>query len=166
MFMRCDNLNSYQHSHFATVDGRVAGLTYAFHQRQKVALGKKSDALMLRYAGFALPRMLLLGFRLHSLTSFMDAVPPDVYYLQGLAVYPQYRGQGIGKMLLEKSEQLACAATARSLELDVETDNYGAIRVYEKAGMYIKASSAEVWFRNQNRHIKLHRMAKALASDP
>jgi ribosomal protein S18 acetylase RimI-like enzyme len=51
-----------------------------------------------------------------------------------MAVLPKYRGQGIGRRLLD-----ACLAKAKSkgitrVELEVRIDNSQAIKLYEKAG--------------------------------
>jgi ribosomal protein S18 acetylase RimI-like enzyme len=106
--------------------------------------------------------LLLTGFKLKPLLDFMDAIPMDAFYLQGVAVYPQFRGQRIRKQLLAKGEELAYAEHARTLELDVEADNEIAISAYHGHGMRVASSSPELYFRNQRRCIVLHRMAKTL----
>jgi ribosomal protein S18 acetylase RimI-like enzyme len=56
------------------------------------------------------------------------------YFLSNLAVYQEYRGQGVGTGLLEKAEEEAKAMGLEKLSLYVEVDNPGAIRLYEKYG--------------------------------
>jgi ribosomal-protein-alanine acetyltransferase len=54
--------------------------------------------------------------------------------LHSLAVDPQAEGQGVGSRLLAAAETAALARGAKSLRLEVRTDNAAAIRLYERAG--------------------------------
>ncbi len=51
-----------------------------------------------------------------------------------LAGYPQYRGLGIGTMLLAFAEEQARATSSKGMSLIVESDNDGARRLYERTG--------------------------------
>jgi ribosomal protein S18 acetylase RimI-like enzyme len=163
LFLRDDNLFGHAFAHFATIDGQIAGLLYALSQEQKAVLDSKTSLVMLRSLGLMFLRTLWVQSRLHPLFSFMDALPIHAYYIQCLAVYPEFRGHGISKRLLEKADELARQAHCKTLELDTETTNTVAINAYKKHGMEIAASSPTVYSRIQKREIGLYRMVKTLA---
>lgn len=52
----------------------------------------------------------------------------------GMAVLPKYRGQGIGRRLLEACLEKSKAKGITRVELEVRVDNTAAIRLYEKVG--------------------------------
>lgn len=162
MFLRRDNLFSHKFAHFAVVNGETAGLLYAFPQQQKAALDTRTTLLMMRYVSLGLPHSLLMRFRMQPLLSFMDMLPPKAYYLQCIAVYPQYRGQGVCKRLLAKADELAEEESV-TVELDVETDNTVAIHAYRGHGMSIATTSSTFYFQQQKREIAMYRMVKTLA---
>lgn len=54
-----------------------------------------------------------------------------------IAVLPEYRGQGIGRRLVERASDLAASAGACSLFLEVAEDNRAARALYRAAGFVI-----------------------------
>ena len=62
-------------------------------------------------------------------------VPRITAFMDDLAVHPDFRGQGIGRALLEESRRQALARGAVSLELMVWAFNQNALEFYEHAGM-------------------------------
>jgi ribosomal protein S18 acetylase RimI-like enzyme len=164
LFLKDDNLFGRVFSHFAVADGQTAGLLYSFSEKHKAALNSRTSRLMLQRMGLMLPRMLWVQARLQPLFDFMDALPMHAYYIQCLAVYPEFRGRGISKDLLKKADELARQAMCRTVELDTEITNTIAINAYRQHGMEITATSPTVYSRIQKREICLYRMVKTLAS--
>jgi ribosomal protein S18 acetylase RimI-like enzyme len=64
---------------------------------------------------------------------------PASYYICGMAVFPEFRGKGIGTQLLELAEKLAYARGLPKLSLIVFEQNDGAKRLYERSGFYEQA---------------------------
>lgn len=56
------------------------------------------------------------------------------YYICGMAVFPEYRGNGIGSHLLNVAEEHAHEKRFRKLSLIVFEQNTGARRLYERYG--------------------------------
>ena len=52
----------------------------------------------------------------------------------GMGLLPAYRGQGIGRRLLQRTLEAARAGGLSRVELTVREDNVGAIALYEKFG--------------------------------
>jgi ribosomal protein S18 acetylase RimI-like enzyme len=51
-----------------------------------------------------------------------------------LAVRPEHRGQGVGRLLLEEIERRARARDSSKLTLEVHASNEGAVRLYRRFG--------------------------------
>lgn len=64
----------------------------------------------------------------------LEAVAAGSWYLNVVAVYPEFRGQGIGSALLGKAEEIASLAGAPRISLLVEEANAGALKLYLKHG--------------------------------
>lgn len=71
-------------------------------------------------------------------------LPRAVAFMDDLAVHPDFRGQGVGKVLLMESRRRAAERGAVSLELMVWAFNQNAVEFYEHAGMTPKSIIMEV----------------------
>jgi ribosomal protein S18 acetylase RimI-like enzyme len=58
----------------------------------------------------------------------------DSWYVNVLACYPEYRGQGIGSRLLDVAERIARDEGLRRMSVVVADNNTGARRLYERQG--------------------------------
>lgn len=59
---------------------------------------------------------------------------PGTFYVNALATYPAYRGQGLGTKLLDAANTLAAEAGCGRLSLEVFSQNEEAVRLYEHHG--------------------------------
>jgi ribosomal protein S18 acetylase RimI-like enzyme len=104
---------------------------------------------------------LLLGYRLPEPYDFgdIDALPPMVrplleleaqapgsWYVNALAVFPEFRGRGIGTTLLARAEELARDTRAPALSIVVADQNEGAKRLYLRTGYHAVARRPVVPF--------------------
>ncbi|MEW8207076.1 MAG: GNAT family N-acetyltransferase, partial [Candidatus Thiodiazotropha taylori] len=62
-------------------------------------------------------------------------IPEGDYYIQGIAIDPEFRGRGIGSLLMDDIESRAKADGFSRLSLDVSAKNEGARRLYKRLGM-------------------------------
>jgi ribosomal protein S18 acetylase RimI-like enzyme len=60
----------------------------------------------------------------------------NCYYIMGVAVFPEYRGRGIGTKFLELAAEKALGYGLPQLSLIVFERNEGAKRLYERHGFY------------------------------
>jgi ribosomal protein S18 acetylase RimI-like enzyme len=66
------------------------------------------------------------------------------YYINVIAVYPDYRRRGLGGRLLELAREQAEARGFSQLSLAVFEENAAAVRLYERAGFAVAARSPVV----------------------
>jgi ribosomal protein S18 acetylase RimI-like enzyme len=65
----------------------------------------------------------------------LENLAPGTWYVNVLAGYPQWRGQGFGAALLQHAETLARTAGVKNgMSVIVADNNAGARRLYERAG--------------------------------
>jgi ribosomal protein S18 acetylase RimI-like enzyme len=64
----------------------------------------------------------------------LEAVAAGSWYLNVVAVYPEFRGQGLGSALLSKAEEIAHLAAAPQISLIVEEINARALKLYLQHG--------------------------------
>lgn len=64
----------------------------------------------------------------------LENLAPKTWYVNVLAAYPEARGKGHGKALLELAEEIARAARCDGLSIIVSDANEGARRLYERQG--------------------------------
>lgn len=70
----------------------------------------------------------------------------DDYYLADVAVDEQCRGKGIGTFILEESLELAREKGCKRVVLDVDLENEGALKLYERFGFKIFKKRSVRWF--------------------
>jgi ribosomal protein S18 acetylase RimI-like enzyme len=74
----------------------------------------------------------------------LEAQAPGSWYVNVLATFPEFRGQGIGTRLLALAEEKASEAGANTASIIVGSWNTGATRLYERAGYTTIASEPAV----------------------
>jgi ribosomal protein S18 acetylase RimI-like enzyme len=117
-----DGMFSYQKVHVVEVDGDVAGMLLGQRQPDPYEFGDLAEV--------------------HEVFRPMielEAEAPGSWYVNMLACFPEYRGQGLGAHLLGRAEALAQETGATGLSLIVESENEGARRLYERTGYRDKA---------------------------
>jgi ribosomal protein S18 acetylase RimI-like enzyme len=70
----------------------------------------------------------------------LENLAPNTWYVNVLAVFPQYRRQGLGSKLLDLAEELAREAGMPGMSIIIDDANLGARRLYEGRGYRETAS--------------------------
>lgn len=111
----------------AHADDRLLGVA-GFHHHQRHLVHLKRRALIQQFGW-------LSGVIRYAVFVATSRLPqPQELVMDGIAVHPAARGQGVGTQLLEVLYQFAQQHGYRSIRLDVINTNPGARRLYERVG--------------------------------
>jgi ribosomal protein S18 acetylase RimI-like enzyme len=124
-------LFSHEHAWIAETEDVVAGMLLGYTGREKAAQDPRTGAALLISLG---PGILARLGRLMAARSAVSFVSPREFYLSNVGVYPEFQGRGIGSLLIGHAERQAAREGAQAIVLDVETDNEGAVSLYERLG--------------------------------
>jgi len=124
---------SHRFAQVATVEGRVVGISLGY------GAGELSKESLPGSIGLLLNSPPTLWWHLAARVSTIVAgyVPPPAgnsFYLNNLAVDPNFQGSGIGRALLLAACSRAWDSGHRQVELDVSSNNAGAITLYQQCG--------------------------------
>lgn len=64
----------------------------------------------------------------------LEAEAPGHWYVNVLAVFPEYRGKGIGGALLARADDIGRAVAPAGMAIIVASENEGAVRLYKRCG--------------------------------
>ena len=118
---RTDLLYTYKNSRIAEVDGVVAGSLLSYPGENYKELRTRSFAVFW-------PDYMTIDKESEQETG------PGEYYLDTLAVIPEYRRMGIGRALLEDGIKRGAAAGYDTVTLIVDSNMPNLIRLYESVG--------------------------------
>lgn len=118
--VREDVLYSWRNTLIAMVDGQPAGMLTSYNGKYYREMRTRTMQLVKEHLGIEFPNM-------------QDEAIPGEYYLDSLAVMPQYRGIGIGRSLLQKGI-IEGKALGLKVTLAVDPVNDRAKRLYKSLG--------------------------------
>lgn len=124
-------LFSHEHAWIAEEGGRTLGMILGYAGAVKAVQDLRTGLALLRLLGTDMIRRLGTLVRMQST---IGRIGRDEYYISNVAVFPEHRRKGVGARLIELAAAQAAASGARAVVLDVETDNPGARRLYERLG--------------------------------
>ena len=116
-----NSTKSYRHCWVAEIEGDVAGDLHAYPFDAMAADTGDPIISEERYA-------VLAPF------DYLDPVAVGSFHINILAVYPEFRGRGVGSMLLDHAKHLAKSKGFDRLSLAVFEENSGAVRLYQRHG--------------------------------
>jgi len=131
LFRQRRNLFSFEHSYFIEVDGTKAGVIIGYDWKTGREKKWRTGLLLIRYMKLGLFTKLPSLLRALSLVGRAE---DNEYYISNVAVYPEFRGSKLGTNLLLRAEEEAKRCGAERSILDVEVDNQGAIKLYNRLG--------------------------------
>lgn len=131
LFQQPKNLFSFEHSCFIEVNGRIAGMALGYDWEQKRREKLYTGLLLVKYLKWSLFARFFDWLKVQNM---LRKVGENRYYLQNIAVYPEFRGLGLGRKLLFEIEREAKKTDSNKIVLDVETSNKRAFKLYERIG--------------------------------
>ncbi|WP_283679766.1 GNAT family N-acetyltransferase [Lentilactobacillus sp. Marseille-Q4993] len=106
----------------AEADGQVIGVLFGYPSENEDAINKVLYDISKKSADFKQP------FEAESETNF------DEWYLDSIAVHPDYQGHGVGSKLLDHVSELAMNDGKGVVGLNVDFENPNAQKLYERKG--------------------------------
>lgn len=135
-FTQPDHDLSYQNVTFAERDNVIVGMALGYTAEQH---RRSSREPLTRAAGRSNLRMGIVRMLVAPLMRIIDSIADGDFYLQAIAVDTELRGDGVGSILMDSSEERARASGSTRLSLDVSAKNTGARRFYERRGMNVES---------------------------
>jgi ribosomal protein S18 acetylase RimI-like enzyme len=137
-----NNRFSYRYSHVAKKGSKPIGLMTCYPAELTKKLVCPTVARLVKIGGMRFVRHVLthMGY-FYQFAKTVEA-RPDEFYIGTLAVLPEFRGNNIGVMLLERMRILAESQGFRKCALLVEAVNEDAVRFYERNG-FVKVLYSE-----------------------
>jgi ribosomal protein S18 acetylase RimI-like enzyme len=162
VFQHTNNDYSYAFTQFLMDGESVAGMLNGFTAKQKNAMKNQAEWLILKYATWRFVRYLVVGMMASEVTEFIGKNLSDGdYYIQMVAIYPQFRGRGHSKIILQQAEETALSLDCHRLVLDVDERNTPALNAYKKVGFTVVGESQKTQMGGDDTW-GLLRMAKAI----
>ena len=119
---KSENANfSYRNTRIACEHGEIAGMLLAY----RLPAAEDNDDDPLEFPEFVRPLILL------------EQLVEESFYINMLATYPRFRGQGIGSKLLAEVDKHAIAADCKLISILVFAINERALRLYLQHGYKI-----------------------------
>ena len=131
LFRYPGNIFSFEHSYFVEMEKKIAGMVLGYTWKERDQEELNTGFLLFKYLGWDILTRVPYLLRVQSILGKLVA---GDYYISNIAVYPEFRGCGLGTRLLKKMEEEAVERGCKMMVLDVEADNRGAIRLYQKLG--------------------------------
>ena len=138
LFQKPGNLFSFEHSYFIEVDGKIAGMVLGYNWAQKSREELYTGLLMVKYLKWNFFARIFYFLKAQDI---VGKVSENEYYLSNIAVYPEFRGLGLGTKLLSEIERESKRSRDKKIVLDVETNNKRAIKLYERLGYIIESKT-------------------------
>ncbi len=155
-FAQPDHDLSYQNVTFAERGGSIVGMISGYTAEQH---GRSSHGPLKQAAGRWHLRMRMLLVLFAPLMRIIDSISDRDFYLQAIAIDKEFRGTGLGSLLMRSLEERAQASGSVRLALDVSAKNEDAKRFYEHHDMIIESKWPK---RLRIPALKFYRMVKPL----
>lgn len=134
LFQRPKNRYSYEYTNLAIIADEIAGLLLSYPARilklldlpmigSILAVGKLSDSLQFFYRSLPLMNV--------------KEVEMDEYFINNVAVFPKFRGKGVGTYLMKLAEKKARDNGLNKCSLTVEIEHESVVALYKHLGYRI-----------------------------
>jgi len=130
MFQKPNNIHSYEFGTVYELEGQLLGLLMGYGCEQERKTFVPSALFFLRHRGLHIGGL----FRIQGM---IGKIEPNTYYVHVLSVTSDMRSKGVGTILMQEAERIACKSSKTKISLLVESRNKRAIRFYQKQGYQI-----------------------------
>ncbi len=148
---------SYEHSWLLEIDGNPVGIAVGYDYQSQKKEGRRTFWAMLRCLKWTFIKQ---RNELQQSGEIMAKTRPGDYYVSNLAVYPQYRGQGYGTVIMDSVEKMAAEAGCKRMVLDAEAAKERTLHFYKTRGYEIEETLPVL--KTKAGDFKLQRMVKEI----
>ncbi len=134
LFQHSSNLFSFENVYFIQVNNNKAGMILSWEEKLRKTKDLYTGFLLFSYLKWNMVKKI---FTLFEFNKKIGNIPEESQYISNIAIYPEYRGMGLSKKLMELAEEQAVSKRLKFLVLDVEQQNNIAINLYTKIGYKI-----------------------------
>jgi diguanylate cyclase (GGDEF)-like protein len=160
LFPQKGNRFSYEFTDLLCVDGKPYGLLLSYPGSQIDTLEGTMFWQMLRASStIDFLRFLSRAFPLRKIKE----AEADEFFINNIAVLPDYRSLGYGTTLLNFAEDRARRNGLKIVSLSVEHDNHRAIHFYERAGYEVIQTTVSMLKQPKDGKLVIQKMAKILS---
>lgn len=131
LFLTSNNLFSLENVLTIESNNEIAGILLGYDWKTKKQSNLNTGILLFKKIGLKLLKNLVPLLKFNSSVGQLNK---GEYYISNIAIYPKFRGKGLGKELIKKAEEEAKRKEAKKVVLDVERENVVAIKFYRKLG--------------------------------
>jgi ribosomal protein S18 acetylase RimI-like enzyme len=135
-YLETDHDLSYQNVTFAEQDHVIVGMALAYTAEQH---HRSSDQPLKKAAGCQVIRLMCVKVCCAPLWRILDTIQEGDFYLQAIAVEKDFRGLGVGSIMMGSIEERAITSGSVRISLDVAAKNESARRLYERRGMTVES---------------------------
>ena len=147
---------SFQNVIYAEYDKHIVGMVLGFTAEQHHNF---SNHPLKEAAGLRVLRMTAVNILCAPMIRILKTIADGEFYILSMAVDREFRGGGIGSILIDFVEKRARERGSTRLSLDVSAKNEGACRLYKRFGMTVESQ----WPRQiPIPGVRLYRMAKSI----
>lgn len=141
-YLQPNNEFSYEYVTMAVIDRAIIGMVSGYSGAAQTGFAAVLGMSLSRWSRI---RFSTVSRASRRITTFINTIPEDDFYVRALAVDEARRGEGVGSLLLEQVEHRARELGSSRLSLDVYAGNHGARRLYERFGM-VPEDESRRWF--------------------
>ena len=131
LFLDHDNLYSHEHAAVADSQEGVIGMLHGYDKKAETEKSLVTSRRIRKILGVNYYLHLLDMIRVHH---YIGTMEKDDYIISQIATFPEARGRGAGKMLMDFAAAEARIHGSQRIVLDVLQDNITAIDFYKNNG--------------------------------
>lgn len=139
---------SWVNSIVCEIDGNIAGVVVCYPSEKEKEMDKGMSDILRKY--FSFWTFFTFIRRARKAIKYFQK-PESSYYILAIAVFPEFRGQGVAGKLMSHVEETARHGNYSAISLEVESYNFSALRTYQKFG-FVKHTEVPLW--KFSRHLR------------
>jgi ribosomal protein S18 acetylase RimI-like enzyme len=156
LYVRKNNLFSYEHCYIVKKDDKIASMVLCYDYLTKKQENLNTGWLLFRFLNFNILKRLPV---LLEMNKTIGQLSEGDFYISNIATFENFRRKGIAKKLLLECEKIALNKNTKRMVLDVEKENIPAISLYESLGYII---SDRYHINSKKVDLNFFRMTKSL----